>query len=248
MNCGSQVSFAVTPSCGTVPSILSSPYRMSFLSKLCLGALSLSLAVPSGFAKIYPDDFLILPPQDTSAPAPSPSPAPSSPSQPFFFASEIPDGRLSRAQLADALATRLYTADAHDDCFAGLILSNTVNYDLLYNDVSLDAPYATSICLGMQNGIARGYADGAFRPNQMVTVAEAAESLTSLGGTPLRDSNHVRPGEPWYQRFMEAMRAVNREFTMKPTDIMTGVQLRHSLCILKRMTPALDPLDEFTGC
>ncbi|NOS67587.1 MAG: S-layer homology domain-containing protein [Candidatus Peribacteraceae bacterium] len=227
---------------------------MQLLARLCLGTTVLALSVPSGFAKIYPDDFLITPAAQQSSSSSFSSSSSTAPdenasSEPFFFASEIPDGKLTRAQFVDVIATRLYSADAHDECFADLILSNTVNYNLLFSDVSLDAPEATSICLGIRNGIAQGYSNGTFNTNGQITVAEAAAALAGIGGTPLRDSNHVAPREPWYQRFMDAMRAVDREFTMQPWEIMTGAHVKHSLCVLKRMTPALDPLGEFdTGC
>ena len=48
--------------------------------------------------------------------------------------------------------------------------------------------------------------------------------------------------------YMEAMRGVDREFTMRAWDPITGVHLRHSLCVLKASTPQLDPMGEFTGC
>lgn len=222
---------------------------MRFLAQLSLGAAFLTMSIPTVAARIYPIDFLIYsrtPASTSSAPA-TPAPAPAS--QPFFFASEIPSGRLTRAQLVDAVATRLYTADEHDDCFGDLILSNNVDYDLLFADVSLDAPFATSICLGMRGGVAQGYSNGSFRPDRPVTVAEAAALFGDLGGLPLADSNHARRGAPWYERYMDALRAVDREFTMMPSDILTGAQLKHTLCVLKRYTPGLDPLGEFaSGC
>lgn len=224
---------------------------------LSLSMVALVINVPSAFAKIWPDDFVI--PENTVSSSSSSSSSTSSvssmpdsgtaePSEPFYFASEIPAGRLTRAQFADALATRLYDADAHDNCFGELVLSSTYNYNLLFSDVSLDAQYASSICLLMRNGITQGLSDGSFRPDRAITVAEAAAMLANVGGLPLRDSNHMRPGEAWYQRFMDAIRAVDREFTMRPSDIMTGAQLEHTMCVLKKYTREMDPLNEFTEC
>ncbi len=226
---------------------------MKLLARLSLGALAVTLSVPSGIAKIYPDDFMVpeTVPQEEEPMTPweptMPSADPTT-STPFFFASEIPSGPLTRAQFIDAIGTRMYPADHHDSCFGDLVLSDTVDYSLLFDDVSLDAPNASSVCVMMRGGVLRGYSDGTFRPGNRITVAEAAAMLATLGGIPLRDSNHVMPWEPWHQRFMDAMRNVDREFTMKPGDILTGAQLRHSLCVLKRYTPQVDPLDEFTGC
>lgn len=220
---------------------------MKFFIKWSLCAALLLLGVPAASAKIYPDDFLI-PERKPVVTEPEPTPPPPSPSQPFFYASEIPNGRLTRAQFVDAVSTRLYDADAHDGCFGDLVLSEAYDYHLLFNDVSLDAPYASSICVPMRNGIVQGYSDGRFRPEKPVTVAEAAAVFGDIGGLPLADSNHVPRSWPWYQRYMNAMRAVDREFTMNPWDILTGAHLKHTLCVLKRYTPALDPLGEFTGC
>ena len=222
---------------------------MRFFTQLSAAALAVALSCPVALAKIYPDDFMIPARQPVQA-APTPAPTPKNANasgDSFFFASEIPDGKLTRAEFADAIGTRLYDADAHDNCFGDLILSEAIDYSLLYNDVSLDAPYASSVCVDMRNGIAQGFNDYTFRPNQQIKVSEAAGMLGDIGGLPLRDSNHVTAGEPWYQRYMDAIRSVDREFTMRADDILTGRELKHTLCVLKRYTPALDPLDEFGG-
>ncbi len=228
---------------------------MRLFVRLSTAAMVVALSVPSALGKLYPDDFMIpgrldsIGSSSSSTPSMPSSPSdPTEPSEPFYFASEIPEGRLTRAQLADAIATRLYDADSHDNCFGDLVLSEAYDYNLLFNDVSLDAPYASSICVLMRNGIIQGLSDGSFRPDRAVTVAEAAGMLAGIGGLPLRDSNHMRTGEAWYQRFMDAIRAVDREFTMRPSDILTGTQLQHTMCVLKQYTPELDPLNEFTGC
>ncbi|MSR87272.1 S-layer homology domain-containing protein [Candidatus Peribacteria bacterium] len=198
------------------------------------------LSAPMAIAKFYPEDFMI---PETFTPVTDPAS-----DEPFFFASDIPTGKLTRAEFIDAIATRLYDADQHDSCFGGLILSESVDYNLLYIDVSLDASYASSVCVSLRNGVAEGFNDYTFRPTQNITVAEAAQMLSNVGGLPLRDSNHVMPWEPWHLRYMDAIRAVDREFTMQPGDVLTGKQLEHTLCVLKRYTSELDPMDEFTGC
>ena len=213
---------------------------MKLFSTLSLGAVLVTLAVPSAFAKIYPDDFQIQPVPSSIASSSSSSSSssavppvpmtvretPPAPSQPFFYVSDIPNGRLTRSQFVDALATRLNDADAHDKCFAGLVLSENFDYQLLFSDVSLDAPFASSACVLMRTGIMQGYSNGMFRPDRQITVAEAAAMLGDIGGMSLRDSNHMRFGEAWYQRYMDAMRGVDHQFTMAPQEIMTGAQLR----------------------
>lgn len=218
---------------------------MSLFKILFGSVLLLGIATPAA-AKIYPDDFLI-PEKRVEEETPETEPEDDA-EEGFFFASEIPYGPLTRSDFIDMIATRLYDADAHDNCFGDLVLSNTIDYSLLFNDVTLDPGYASSVCIGMRNGIMQGYADGTFRPTRPITAAEAAAVFGDLGGLPLADSNHVRRGAPWYERYMDAMRAVDRGFTMKPGDIVTGAQLKHMLCVLKRYTPGLDPLDEFGDC
>jgi hypothetical protein len=56
------------------------------------------------------------------------------------------------------------------------------------------------------------------------------------------------PGEPWYQPFMDAMRSVDREFTLRAWDAVTGTHLKHEMCVIKDRAPEVDPLNEFNGC
>lgn len=156
----------------------------------------------------------------------------------------IPQGVLTRAQFIEAIASRLYGAQMHDACFAEIASSLPVRYSLLFRDVSRDSPEALAVCVAMRNGLLRGHSDGTFRPRHAITAAEAAAILTRLALT-------VRPArrnEPWYAPAMEAMRRVDPEFTMQPREAFTGAHLRHALCILRRHTPAVDPVGEFTGC
>lgn len=220
---------------------------MTFQKNLSVAVLLSLLSTPSAFAKIYPDDFMLpesMIEEESSSSVSSPSEEDDALTSPFFFASEIPEGRMTRAEFIDAIATRLYDADAHDTCFGDLVASETVDYNLLFNDVSLDATYASSVCVLMRSGLARGMQDGNFRPDQTLTAADAAGVLARL-------TSEIRPmkgNEAWYVRYMEVMRSLDREFTMRPADAFTGAELKHSLCVLKDRVPELDPLEEFTGC
>ena len=98
----------------------------------------------------------------------------------------------------------------------------------------------------MRNGWVQGFRDGTFRPDQMVTASEVAAVFVQVAGIPHRDSNHMVGKEAWYQRFMDAMRSVDREFTMHAWDAITGAHLKHELCVLRGMAP-VDPLEEFGG-
>ena len=96
--------------------------------------------------------------------------------------------------------------------------------------------------VGVRSGVVRGYRDGTFRPNEPMTVAEASVLLARMS----LDKNWLGVGkEAWYKPSMDAIREVDREFTMQPGDIITGRQLKHLFCILSNRAP-LDPLSEFT--
>ena len=161
--------------------------------------------------------------------------------EPFFYVAPLKDGTMTRSDFMEAIATRLYPAREHDECFAELVNSVRVNYDLLFRDVSIEAPTASSVCVGMRTGIARGYRDGTFRMEQPITTAEAALLLARIS---LTKSWLGVNGAPWYEPSMQAIREVDREFTLQPWDRITGKQLKHMLCVLSTRAP-LDPLGEF---
>lgn len=217
---------------------------MRLLRNLAILLMLAAIAVPVS-AKIYPDDFLYpsgygtrsqpaMGVRDVTAPVMEPMP-------PSWG---IPQGVLTRAQFIDAIASRLYSGQMHDECFAEIASSLPVRYSLLFRDVAIDAPEASSVCVAMQSGLLRGHSDGTFRPRHAITAAEAAAILARLALT----VRSLRRGEAWYAPAMEAMRRVDAEFTMQPAEVFTGAHLRHALCILRRSTPAVDPLGEFTGC
>ncbi len=227
---------------------------MRFSSTLVAGATTLMIGIPCisvVSAKIYPDDFVILT-KPAAAPAfaqadPAPrfvSTAPdTSPSPPQFFPSDIPSGPLTRGQLIDAIGSRLYNTDLQGTCFGDLVSKSEADYRLLFNDVSIDQPLAISVCVMMQNGLVRG-SSNMLHPNTYVTHAEAAAVFSRLS-TAIR--NPIG-NEPWYQRYMETMRTIDRNFTFGPHDLVTGAQLRNMFCVLKQRTPQLDPMGEFNGC
>ncbi len=218
---------------------------MNLPAKLSTALLVLTILTPTASAKIYPDDFMLWDTRDTTATPTPPHTSIPVPPPTISMASPIPSGRLTRGQFIDAIATRLYDSHAHATCFGDLVGKTLINYRLLFNDVSVGDRIATSVCVMMKSGVVRGSGGGNLSPGRLLTAAEAATVFARLTGAPMRAP---KAHEAWYQRSMEAMRSIDREFTFRPGDIITGPQLQHMMCVLKRSTPQIDPLGEFEGC
>lgn len=103
----------------------------------------------------------------------------------------------TRATFMSAVVRRLYKPT--ERCFAKLSGSD---YLLLMRDVPKDAPYGMDLCTAMRAGLVRGFRDGTFRPNDAVTVAEAAKVLAKAFGMA---SDPMDPTEPWADPFVKAL-------------------------------------------
>jgi hypothetical protein len=162
---------------------------------------------------------------------------------PVYRTSAIPQGVLTRGQFIDVLATRLFDVDSHNTCFRDLVGYQSPAYTLLFTDVSLDHPIASSVCVMMKSHLVRGSSNMLF-PNQRITAAEVAAVFSRLATSiPNPEKNEV-----WYQRYMETMHSIDPQFNFRPWDTITGSDLSKMMCALKQMTPELDPQGELTGC
>ncbi|MDD5055625.1 MAG: hypothetical protein PHZ00_05160 [Candidatus Peribacteraceae bacterium] len=162
---------------------------------------------------------------------------------PVYRTSTIPQGVLTRGQFIDVLATRLFDVDSHNTCFRDLVGYQAPEYTLLFSDVSLDHPIASSVCVMMRSHLARG-SSNMLHPNQRISAAEAAAIFSRLS----TDIRNAHANEQWYEPYMETMRSMDPQFTFRPWDTITGSDLRDMMCVLKRNTPELDPHGELTGC
>jgi len=70
-----------------------------------------------------------------------------------------------------------------------------------FTDVPAAAWFAPYICAAKRRGIANGYADGSFKPEQEVNWAEAIALLTRTYGWDAEE----RTGERWYEPFVETL-------------------------------------------
>jgi hypothetical protein len=110
--------------------------------------------------------------------------------------------------------------------FVQLLLS-TAQIDLsrltprsTFRDVSTDSRYALAIQYAVEAGIISGYANGQFRPNSVITRAEAAEIL--IRTTPLVPATQI---------------SVFRD--VANTDTGKYIQTAYDSCILSGRTPQL---------
>lgn len=69
-----------------------------------------------------------------------------------------------------------------------------------FTDVPEDAWFAPYVCAAKRRGIANGYADGTFKPEQEVNWAEAIALVSRTYGWDVDERN----GERWYEPFVEA--------------------------------------------
>jgi polyhydroxybutyrate depolymerase len=68
-----------------------------------------------------------------------------------------------------------------------------------FTDVPQDAWFAPYVCAAKRRGIAEGYADGTFKPEQEVNWAEAIALVSRTYGWDVDE----REGERWYEPFVE---------------------------------------------
>jgi hypothetical protein len=108
---------------------------------------------------------------------------------------------VTRVDFTVLVVRNLYGQEVTDGCFQDLSPSE---YNKLFGDVSLDAAYARELCVAMHAGLINGNRDANFRPNQVITVAEASKILGKAYGLvypSLQPTNM-----PWYWSYTLAMR------------------------------------------
>lgn len=74
-------------------------------------------------------------------------------------------------------------------------------FEPCFTDVPVDAWFAPYVCAAKRRGIANGYADGSFKPEQEVNWAEAIALLSRTYGWDVEE----RAGERWYEPFVETL-------------------------------------------
>ncbi|MDD5041865.1 MAG: S-layer homology domain-containing protein [Candidatus Peribacteraceae bacterium] len=107
------------------------------------------------------------------------------------------DATIRRSTFVAAIVRRLFKPSQR--CFPKLSESD---YSLLASDVEKDASYGIDLCTAMRGGLMRGFTDGTFRPNALVTRAEAAKALAKAFELA---TDPTDPSEPWFDNYVKAL-------------------------------------------
>lgn len=110
---------------------------------------------------------------------------------------------ITRAQFTAMLVRATSTQGTIDACYWDIASSWPPRFELLFRDVPVDHPYAPEICVAMRDGLVRGYGNDVFRPDAMITFADAAKMLArSHGLTPWADST---VSKNWFDQYVIAL-------------------------------------------
>ncbi len=112
----------------------------------------------------------------------------------------LPEGDMTRAAFVAFMVHETHTRKSLDSCLSKLSPSN---YRLLFTDVSRDHEYAKELCVAMREGMIRGYRDGSFRPDTLITFAEASKIL--VRGYDIFPASWYPVSEPWYFGYVTSM-------------------------------------------
>lgn len=108
----------------------------------------------------------VVPPSATGGSVTTPSPV------------ALPAGTLTRAEFTRMIVERLYPEGEINHCYWDIASTLPPSFTLLYTDVPATSSYGNVLCVALRDGLARGYKDGSFRPNDAITFAEAAKVIS----------------------------------------------------------------------
>ncbi len=72
----------------------------------------------------------------------------------------------------------------------------------MFHDVPWNAWYQEYLCVAVARGLVEGYKDGTFRPEDPVTLAEAAKILTEAFDLPLSNNGY---SDQWWSRYIDTL-------------------------------------------
>lgn len=121
-----------------------------------------------------------------------------------------PENAINRAEFTKILMSVLYPDAYINDCIKNLpVTDDLVIPQFSFPDVAYDAWFAKSICAAWSNGIANGYPNGRFYPEEGVNFVEAAKMLSlgfGLTGIELPELSHS-DNLKWYTPYVEFLAA-----------------------------------------
>ncbi len=139
---------------------------------------------------------------------------------------------VSRADLVKMLVGPV-TPEESVACFANLSPSE---YWLLFSDVEKGASYGPQLCRAISAGLVRGYADGTFRPDNLVNLAEASKLITKTYGLAMDSSD---PNLPWYRPYTNALAAHDALPNKRAGDTLTKKDITFIISALREYRPQL---------
>ncbi|UPA22943.1 S-layer homology domain-containing protein [Candidatus Peribacteria bacterium] len=99
--------------------------------------------------------------------------------------------KMTRASFTAMVIEHLYSDIEIENCYWDIAPTLPPTFTLLYTDVSVNASYAKQLCIALRDGIARGYKDGSYRPNNEITFAEASKIIArAYGLTPYAEATN----------------------------------------------------------
>jgi hypothetical protein len=92
----------------------------------------------------------------------------------------VPDvtAQMTRASFTQMVVDHLYTPAQIDHCYWDIAPSLPPTFTLLYTDVPTSASYGKELCIALRDGLATGFKDGSFHPNDMIHFTEASKILS----------------------------------------------------------------------
>lgn len=101
-----------------------------------------------------------------------------------------------------------------------------ISYELLFRDVSKDAPYALHLCVAMRSGMISGYTDGTFRPYDSISLAEASKVISVAFNLGYRMPMYQT--DDWYANYLQTVRkyTVFPSTITSPDDALTVLEAR----------------------
>lgn len=146
-----------------------------------------------------------------------------------------PEAVMTRMEFLQMVLMDVYTAPSdYQECFVNIAPDQEVPYTHLFGDVSREAPFARELCMGMFVGLASGYKDATFRPNQQISNAEAIKMITKAYGLVPFMGLRQDPRVPWYEPYRYAL-AKNGDLKMPMTAMRSPLTRNQAALMFYRL-------------
>ncbi len=117
-----------------------------------------------------------------------------------------PDAIINRAEFTKIIVSMMYPYHVIAQCVPDF-KNNTALYEKLhFFDIDYDAWYGPSICTAQMFGLIGGYLDGTFRPEQRISIVEAAKILSiAFHLNVVNLPNLGELNELWYRPYVKTL-------------------------------------------